>query len=189
MRRVTFGVLIYIVCLVLSGCVRIGAEPSLHPHSEVMSPTFCLFDYDGSDPEPIAAIEVTRRAKENDERIEIMEWRMKTPWAARDQEAWDLKYAPDASTPSVKAFSCITYGKAPPGYKEESPALPLTPERIYTVMMASLERGDTRDWTSRMIVFIIRLGLNDEPDKLEYSISPFNSIHIIPLREGASGRR
>ena len=44
-----------------------------------------------------------------------------------DQAAWILERAPDRSDPPANTPSCIIYGKALPGYKEKSLALPLTP--------------------------------------------------------------
>ena len=85
MMRVIVIFLIGVGCLVSSGCVRLGPEPSVYSHSEVTAPTFCL--YDGDAPQSIVSIHVMRRSKEDEERVDIMEWRMKTPWAAADQMA------------------------------------------------------------------------------------------------------
>ena len=180
MRRVTFGVLICIVYLFSSGCVRLGPEPSVHPHSEVTAPTFCL--YDGDDPQAIVLIHVMRRSKDDDERIDIMEWSSKTPWAATDQMAWKIEYAPDPEAqPSPRPFSCITYGKVPPGYIETAPAVPLIPERLYTVFI-----GDKSERSARLVLFIIRASDTGSPVKLEYSIDPihYHGVRIINDREG-----
>ena len=53
-----------------------------------------------------------------------------------DQVAWVMEYAPDPEAePPPRPFSCITYGKVPPGYIEKIPAVPLIPERLYTVLL------------------------------------------------------
>jgi len=151
--------------LVTSGCITIAGDPSLHPYSEIMAPTFCLHD-GKSEPRTITLIAVIRGEKGNDEPIE---WVESGPpgrglWEGDEQATWVLEYAADGSDPLVKGFSCITYGKAPPGYKEESPALPLTPERLYRVM---IEREDASHPAE--MYFIIRLDPMGRPVKLEYT--------------------
>ena len=152
--------------------MRVGPQPSVHPHSEVTAPTFCL--YDGDDPQAIVLIHVMRRSKEDDERIDIMEWSSKTPWAATDQMAWKIEYAPDPEAePSPRPFSCITYGKVPPGYIEKTPAAPLIPERLYTVLL------DPKEVTARGgMYFIIRLDSAGHPTQLEYTIKPERLDHV-----------
>ena len=180
MHRVIFGVLICIVCLFSSGCVRLGPEPSVHPHSEVTVPTFCL--YDGDAPQSIVSIHVVRRSKDDDERIDIMEWSSKTPWAAADQMAWKIEYAPNPDAQlSPRSFSCITYGKVPPGYIETIPAVPLIPERLYTVFI-----GDNSKRSAGLVLFIIRASDTGSPVKLEYSIDPihYHGVRIINNRRG-----
>ena len=151
----------------------IGADPSLHPHSAVTTPTFCL--YNGNDPKPIVSIIVEQRPKDDDQRIEIMEWRRKLPWAASDQNAWILEYALDPSDPYQKPFTCITYGKAPPGYIEKIPAQPLIPERLYTVVLK---------WWG-VVIFVIRTDSMGRPTHLEYAIdNPLpgartSGVHVI----------
>ena len=56
--------------LVISGCITWAGDPSIHPHSEIMAPTFCL--HGGEEPLPITEIAVIRGEKVNDEPIE---WR------------------------------------------------------------------------------------------------------------------
>ena len=150
--------------LVTSGCVIGAGIPSIHPHSEIMAPTFCLHG-GKSEPLPITRIAVERGEKVNDERIEWREsgtpWR--GVWKGRDQAAWILEYAPDDSDPPANTYACITYGKAPPGYKEKSPALPLTPERLYRV---TIKTEDTPAHAE--MYFIIRLDSVGRPVKLEY---------------------
>lgn len=182
MCRVIFGVLICIACLISSGCVRLGPAPSVHPHSEVTKPTFCIHEDDS--PRPIGLIHVERRSKQNDERIEIMDWYNKKPWTSSDQVAWEIEYAPAPSYPSDpyhKPFSCITYGKVPPGYKETAPAQPLIPERLYIV---SIVDKSTRAYNS--VFFIIRASDTGSPVKLEYSMDSvyYHGVHIITPRKG-----
>ena len=121
--------------LVTSGCVIVAGIPSSHPHSQIMTPTFCLH-YGNAEPVPITRIAVIQAEKVNDERIEWVE--SGTPvwyglWRGGDQLAWVLEYAPDGSDPPPNTYACITYGKVLPEYQERRPALPLTPERLYSV--------------------------------------------------------
>ena len=167
--------------LVTSGCVIMAGEPSLHPHSEITAPTFCLHD-GNSEPRAITRITVVRDEKVNDERIEWVEsgppvWHRL--WRGGDQLAWVLEYAPDGSAPLVKTFSCITYGKAPPGYREKSPALPLTPERLYRV---EVETEDAQ--AGALMYFIIRLDAMGRPVKLEYAPAHGGAykVQVIPQR-------
>ena len=76
---------------------------------------------------------------------------------------WVLEYTPDDSYPPANTYACITYGKAPPGYKEKSPALPLTPERFYRVLIQT----EDADADAEMY-FVIRLDSVGRPVKLEY---------------------
>ena len=180
MRRVIVVFLIGVGCLVSSGCVRLGPEPSVQAHSEVTAPTFCL--YDGDAPQSIVSIHVMRRSKDDEERVDIMEWSSKTPWAAADQMAWEIEYAPDPEIqPAPRPFSCITYGKAPPGYIETTPAVPLIPERLYTVFI-----GDNSKRAAGLALFISRASDTGSPVKLEYSIDPvhYHGVCIINDRGG-----
>ncbi len=150
--------------LITCGCVIMAGIPSIHPHSQIMTPTFCLHG-GKSVPLPITRIMVERGEKVNDEPIEWSE--SATPWRGlwkrADQEAWVLEYAPDGSDPPPNTYACITYGKALPGYKEKIPALPLTPERIYNV---TIKTEDTLEYAE--LYFIIRLDSVSRPVKLEY---------------------
>ena len=169
MHRVIFCVLIYIVCLVSSGCPAPMMHGSPHPHSELTAPTFCL--YEGrvileserhNKPAPINSIQVYRHTKINDEPIDWSKWLEDADIRPRtDQDSWEIEYVPDGkSDPPDRRFSCITYGKAPPGYIEKIPAQPLIPERLYTVML---------EWGDRLI-FVIRADSQGEPTHLEYAI-------------------
>ena len=151
--------------LLTSGCVIMAGNPSIHPHSEVVAPTFCLHG-GRSEPLPITRIAVIRGEKVNDEPIK---WGESGPpawwglWKGADQLVWSLEYAPDGSDPPPNTYACITYGKALPGYKETTSALPLIPERIYRV---TIETEDTSE--QAMMYFIIRLDSVGRPVKLEY---------------------
>ena len=156
------GLVALIGLLVTSGCVIMAGTPSIHPHSEIAVPTFCLHR-GKSEPRPITRIAVVRGDQVNDERIEWRESGNTWLWEGGDQAAWVLEYAPDGSDPPANIYSCITYGKAPPGYKEKNLALPLTPERLYRVAI------ETEDATADAgLYFIIRLDSEDRPVKLEY---------------------
>ena len=131
-----------------------------------MTPIFCLH-YGNAEPVPITRITVIRVEKVNNERIE---WVESGPpvwyglWRGGDQVAWVLEYAPDGSDPPANTYACISYGKALPGYKEKSPALPLTPERLYSV---EVETEDAQ--VGALMYFIIRLNPMGRPVKLEYA--------------------
>ena len=85
-----------------------------------------------------------------------------------DQVAWVMEYAPEPEAePSPRPFSCITYGKVPPGYDEKIPAVPLIPERLYTVLL------EPQEVTARGgMYFIIRLDSTGHPTQLEYTLKP-----------------
>ena len=84
------------------------------------------------------------------------------------QVAWVMEYAPDPEAePSPRPFSCITYGKVPPGYDEKIAAVPLIPERLYVVLL------DPQEVTARGgMYFIIRLDSTGHPTHLEYTLKP-----------------
>ena len=166
--------------LLTSGCVIMAGNPSIHPHSEVVAPTFCLHG-GKSEPRPITRITVIQGKKVNNEPIEWREsgypWRRL--WQGDDQVAWSLEYAPDGSDPPPNTYACIIYGKALPGYKEKSPALPLTPERIYNV---TIQTEDTPEYAE--LYFIIRLDSVGRPVKLEYisTILDLRPVQVITQR-------
>ena len=68
----------------------------------------------------------------------------------------------DEAHPLAKPLSCITYGKAPPGYDELIPPLPLIPERLYTVSI-----GQTNLRRVGRVHFIIRADSAGHPIQLE----------------------
>lgn len=160
--------------LITSGCVIMAGTPSIHPHSQIMAPTFCLHG-GKSEPRAITGI-VVRGDKVNDKPIE---WVESGPpawyglWRGGDQVAWVLEYAPDGSDPPASTYACITYGKAPPGYKEKRPALPLTPERLYRVTTATEDTPDRA-----MMYFIIRSDPMGRPVKLEYAPAHLGAYNV-----------
>ena len=161
--------------LVTSGCITWAGDPSIHPHSQIMTPTFCLHG-GKSEPRAITRITVIRGEKVNDKPIE---WVESGPpawyglWRGGDQLAWSLEYAPDGSDPPANTYACITYGKAMPGYKEKTPALPLTPERIYRV---TIKTENTPEYAE--LYFIIRLDSVGSPVKLEYISTILNQHDV-----------
>ena len=181
MRRDIVVFLIGVGCFVSSGCPAINLQHSYtHPHSAVMTPTFCLYwgKDEHSQPIPIYEVSVIRHeAFSDDKRFEWHNWRPERgPYA--DQVAWVMEYAPDPEAePSPRPFSCITYGKAPPGYDEPIPPLSLIPERIYGVWIRS--KKDFRPYLEAY--FIIRADSTGHPTQLEVSLGHYgrNDIHII----------
>ena len=95
-----------------------------------------------------------------------------------DEVTWEMEYVPDDEAhPLARPFSCITYGKVPPGYIETIPAQPLTPERVYTVRLQS-EGGKPMSW----VYFIIRADSTGRLTQLEASHARRyrrDDIHII----------
>ena len=152
-------------------------------------------------PVPIYRISVVR--DEPTERNQPLEWRNWRLWRGRDgrrafidqvpwemeyddlwaeaslnryadQVAWEMEYAPDPEAePSPRPFSCITYGKVPPGYIEKTAAAPLIPERLYTVLL------EPKEVTARAgMYFIIRLDSARHPTQLEYTLKPARLDHV-----------
>ena len=175
MRRVIVVFLIGVGCVFSGGCTPRSMHGLAHPHSDIEAPTFCLYEGWGQDakPYPIYLIKVFRGKKINDERFD---WETEIRYS--DQIAWEIEYAPDGkSKPPDKLFTCITYGKIPPGYIENIPAQPLILERVYFLLMPRKE-GGPMSW----VYFIIRADAQGRPTHLEYSNSPNNldRIHAIP---------
>ena len=151
-------VLVLTALLVASGCSHIERRGIVHPHSSVTSPTFCVYTESGRDEEPKRSQQSKPRA------IGRLEVYLRHEKSNVTEEAWVIHYLPDPLYKELKPFSCITYGKLPPGYREKAPASPLIPERDYHVRLRSL-----RDEYGGSIDFNIRLDSNGQPAKLEYS--------------------
>lgn len=192
MRYVT----VLIILLGISGCADLSGRATIYPHSEVDLPTFCLYRESlrsqnpersqNSEPIPIRRLVVSQYVKANDERIEWKTWHEPRPsgWGEAWQEwldrrptrglkktVWFVQYLPDPLYQPLKPFSCITYGKAPPGYRERAPALPLTPETLYYVSLSSIEGHQGDMW------FIIRTDTSGVPVKLESFVE--DTIQVI----------
>ena len=176
------SILICVGCLVSSGCRPIILQHSYtHPHSAVTVPTFCLYwgEDEHSQPIPIYEISVNRyEAFSDDKRFEWHNWRSWSEGRSPDQVTWVMQYVPDDEAhPLARPLSCITYGKAPPGYDEPIPPLPLIPERIYAVW---IRPKNSRPASSAY--FIIRADSTGHPTQLEVSHVchyGLDDIHII----------
>ena len=178
MKRSIVSLLICIGCLVLSGC-RPFRHGIIHPHSSVPEPIFCLYDgqFHSEDVKPLAIgkMRVVQAGVFDDERMEWSKWLeqkplFKGPW----QVVWHIEYAPAPSDPPEKPFSCIIYGKVPPGYEELTAALPLIPERVYSAMILNInEEGPLSS-----IPFIIRADAQGRPTHLEYK-SDMSNVQVI----------
>ena len=173
---------ICIGCLVSSGFLR-GLHGLTHPHSDVTAPTFCLYEgwKDGWEaeralPVPIYRIRVTRAEKfSGDERFEWRDWHSWRKGRDSYEVTWEMEYVPDDKAhPLARPFSCITYGKVPPGYIETIPAQPLMSERVYTVRLQS--EGETpMSW----VYFIIRADSTGHLTQLEASHDGPHDVQII----------
>ena len=172
MLRAITVLFIGISSLFSSGCAS-KLHGFAHPHSDVTAPTFCLHEGDARDkdapPVPIYRIIVLRdKQNRGNQRLEWRNWSLWRDGRRGYPIAWEMEYAPDPEAqPSPRPFSCITYGKVPPGYDEKIPAVPLIPERLYAVLL------ETQEVTARGgMYFIIRLDLTGHPTQLEYTIKP-----------------
>lgn len=179
MRRVMICVFISVGCLFLSGCIQ-AMHGYTHPHSKITAPTFCLYygSWKDDHPPPVAIyqIRVFRAVKVNDERFEWGQWKVYSPMrVGEDQMAWSMDYEGD-NQDVTRPFSCLTYGEVPPGYNETTPAVPLIPERLYTVLLLS-KHGTLRN----SMYFIIRADSTGRPTQLEHTTEPnrLDQIHVI----------
>ena len=111
MMRAIAVLLIGISSLFLSGCASRLLHGSAHPHSDVITPTFCLHegDADGKDapPVPIYRISVFQtNEKRDNQRLEWRNWRL---WRGRggrrafiDEVPWETEYG----DPTVASTLC-----------------------------------------------------------------------------------
>lgn len=179
------------VLLVTTGCSRHIERALIHPNSAVDLPTFCFYSenvhtkmpkrHHRSTPIVIDRIEVWCIL--HDDRFEWGSETDRQSYKSPTKEAWIAQYLPDpllAPTEPFDLLPCIIYGKLPPGYREKVPATLLTPEKLYLV---NLRAKNYRHMHS--LRFIIRLGPNGEPVRLEYidDSSSFDDI----LTVSASG--
>lgn len=162
------------VLLVTTGCSRHIERALIHPNSTVNLPTFCFYREDvhtkmpkrhhHSTPIVIERIEVWCTL--HDDQFEWGSEADKRSYNLPAKEAWIAQYLPDpllAPTEPFDLLPCIIYGKLPPGYREKAPAIPLTPEKLYRVNLRTKNYGYMDS-----LRFIIRLGPNGEPVRLEY---------------------
>lgn len=162
------------VLLVTAGCSRHIERALIHPNSAVDLPTFCLYRenvhtkmpkrHHRSTPIVIERIEIWCIL--HDDRFEWGSEMDKRSYKWPAKEAWIAQYLPDpllAPTEPFDLLPCIVYGKLPPGYREKAPATPLTPEKLYRV---NLRQKSHKYMNS--LRFIVRLGPNGKPVRLEY---------------------
>ena len=147
MMRGRIALIICIASYALNGCVPGRGFVTIHPLSEVTSPTFCLHTAVPHEPIPTKWLKVSTYAEE----------RWKT--------LWELAYAPEGSDIPARPFSCITYGRPPPGYKEKAPAAALIADKWYS---ARLDDNADGAFPYAELHFIIRSDSSGRTTKLEY---------------------
>ena len=164
--RFIAGFIICLGCLVTSGC-QILRHAIIHPHSEVMTPTFCLYR-GSSNPSPIQQITVYTRGPGNP--VWIVEYAPGPPQQPFRRSCCitvpkHILIQPEYtfSQKTVRPFCCITYGKVPPGYREKIMALPLIPETPYVAIIEDLDTGVRGD-----VYFVIRSDSIGRPVRLEH---------------------
>ena len=175
----TIACVIWIVCLFSSGCQPIMLQHSYtHPHSAVTAPTFCLYWGEDEHSQPIRIYEITVirfEAFSDDKRFKWHNWESWHEGPSPDLVVWQIQYLPDDEAhPLAKPLSCITYGKALPGYDELIPPLPLIPKRLYTVLIRPTKYPLPRS----RVYFIIRADSTGHPTQLEYTIKPTRLDHV-----------
>ena len=163
MKRVCVAIIIGFASCALNGCAgTMGVSPSagtiiIHPLSEITTPTICqysrhIFRDPGDEPLPIM-------------RLQVGDWELVYAPEHFDRPAWESKYAPPSTEIPVRPFSCITYGRAPPGYKENGPAPPLSVDKWHEVVIYKTAAVDIYRSSRR---FIIRADSSGRPMRLEY---------------------
>lgn len=158
MMRGFVAVIIGIGFCALNGCTgTMGVSPNagtitIHPLSEITTPTICRHSrYSGDEPLPIM-------------RLRVGDWELEYAPEYFDSPGWESKYAPPSIDIPVRPFSCITYGRAPPGYKENAPAPPLSLNKWHKVVIQERPAGGGRSH----LRFIIRSDSSGRPIRLEY---------------------
>lgn len=169
------------VSLIISCFVTVGCTPSrgyitVDSRSELAQPTFCMYwHWDFQEPTNIRRITVWKAQSSYDTK---KRWELDSPSKRKDAEkVWCMEYI--YSDFYLRRFinrllgrrdppivSCLTYGEVPPGYQERVQALPLEPDRLYTV---SMTRTGTRI-PSEVLKFIIRFDDKGIPERLEYRL-------------------
>ena len=159
----------------LNGCTGAkGVSPhagtiTIHPLSDVTTPTFCRHNrYSGDEPLPIM-------------RLQVGDWELVYAPEHFDRPAWESKYAPPNTENPVRPFSCITYGRAPPGYKENGPAPPLSVDKWHEIVIYKTAAVDIY---KSSLLFIIRADSSGRPMRLEYGYESvfgiYKRVDVIP---------
>lgn len=176
-----------ISCLVCAGCTPTPGYITIDSQSEVMQPTFCMYD----DPYlqerlDIESIIVWKRLHSSEEkkRLELDSRQVYLPLGHHLGDlpeqvypgmVWYLQYK--SSDNFIKRLlgrrlmspvSSLTYGDVPPGYEEEVKARSLEPEQLYTLQIEGYDGSLSND-----LDFIIRLDETGSPDRLEYLLRRF----------------
>ena len=149
MMRGLLGFIICIVCCAANGCVVGMGGATLHPHSELMKPTFCI--HHQGEPAPIKRLTIFLESNDGSD--------------YQSRKRWELEYAPENSDMRARPFACITYGKPPPGYKETVPAQPLI---VGTYYYARIYHGRSSGGYQSEVTFIVKSDSSGAPIKLEY---------------------
>ena len=178
--RSVVAILICIAFCALNGC-SIGRAGyfRIHPLSAVTKPEFCFYN-NAKKPKPIRWLEV----RDNKETL----WELVYAPEEPGTPTWESKYEPP-SPPDIPArpFSCITYGRAPPGYQEKTPAAPLMPDTWYSARVHYRAGGVY----PAHLRFIIRPDSSGQSGTLEYHYyrGDYIRAHVSPNRNTNEGTR
>ena len=159
-RISTVVVNLLLSCFFAAGCTPLPAYIAIDSQSEVMNPTFCIYDDQYFQERlRIRSIKVEKILHAPEEKKQLKLNLLQN----NRQTVWELE-----SGIVVRLWgwfvSSLRYGEVPRGYAEKVKALPLEPEELYSVEMGA--------YGSRGIAplrFMIRLSETDIPDRLEYS--------------------
>ena len=152
-----------------AGCSLLPGYITINSQSEVMNPTFCMYDdlyFQKRLRIESITVEKARRSFEEKKR-----WELDASWDA-GQTVWHLEY--NNFLPfywmnclfgwqPTSPVSSLTYGEVPRSYKEKVKALPLEPEQLYIVSMDAYEARSIMP-----LKFVIRLNAAGGPDRVEY---------------------
>ena len=175
------GLVALIICIGLStasGCTPGRGFVALHPHSEVTSPTFCLHTGAPHEPIPIRWLKVSTYHEERWETLwELVFAAEGAPEPKpRNPTLSELVQPPTEAVIPARPFSCITYGRVPPGYKETTPAAPLIPDTWYA---ARVDYRAEHVYPADLRFFIIS-DSSGRPIKLEYRyLGSDKRVHVI----------
>lgn len=176
--RVLVALILCIASCALNGCMGTAGTITIHPHSDVTRPKFCRHSVDK--PIPIMWLSVSTYGADRWEPV----WELAyTPESAPEPKPQnptlsELVGPPKAADTPARPFSCITYGRSPPGYKEKAPAAPLIPDKGYSVWIR--ENPDGRGFFSELH-FSIKSDSSGRPIKLEYHYpgGPDRRVHVV----------